>query len=171
MRHIRQIAKLAFVACFLPASAIAQRSAAGTKQEKAAQTGGAKSRAKSCDVEGVWELVSTTTAAGQNQPLNGYRQRKMLSRGHFMWLGANAKRDTIGLHTPSDSLRAYQVSGGTGTYALTGTTYTEHLDIFVVPTMEGQSFPAICRTAGDRWYHSYPPDSARKTVEVWRRTR
>jgi hypothetical protein len=122
-------------------------------------------------VEGVWELVSTTTAAGQDQPLNGYRQRKMLSRGHFMWLGADAKRDTIGLRTLTDSLRTYQMSGGTGTYALAGNTYTEHLDLFVVPTMEGQSFPALCRTAGNRWYHSYPPDSARKTVEEWRRIR
>src|SRR5438067_1368256 len=173
MRQVQAIAALALVTCVLPARSVAQAApATGAKPGKIVtqKTNGAKSRAKSCQVEGVWELVSTTTTDGQDRRLaNGYRQRKMVSRGHFMWIGADAKRDTIGLHTLSDSLRSTQVSGGTGTYTLNGNNYTEHLEIFLVPTMEGQSFPATCRMEGDRWYHSYPPDSAKKTVEVWRR--
>lgn len=171
MCQVQRIAALAFVACLLPASAIAQARATEANPKKAARTSSAAtSRTKSCDVDGVWELVSTN-AAGQDQPLNGFRQRKIVSRGHFMWLGAAAKRDTIALHTLVDTLRSNQVSGGTGTYTLAGNTYTEHLDVFVAPALEGQSWPATCRTAGDRWYHTYPPDSARKTTEEWRRIR
>jgi hypothetical protein len=121
-------------------------------------------------VEGVWELESVSDG-GRARALNGYRQRKILSQGHYMWLGADAKRDTIALRTLTDSLRASRVEGGTGTYSLSGNTYTEQLTIFVVPTMEGQAFPATCRTEGDRWYHTFPPDSTQQTVEVWRRIR
>ena len=114
--------------------------------------------------------------------MKGYRQMKIVSRGHFMWLGADAKRDTITRRTPADSLRATETAGGAGTYTLNGNTYTEHLTIFVEPTMEGQEFPATCRTEGDRWYHTYPPAATAvqaasnasqtpPTVEVWRRIR
>jgi hypothetical protein len=177
MRPACGIAAFALVACLLPAPVRAQvptttpGSQPGTPKPPAA----ARPRpAATCQVEGVWGLVSVTED-GQEQPHRGYRQRKIVARGHFMWIGVDARRDTITIRTTSDSLRARQVSGGTGTYSLAGNTYTEHLDYFFLPRMEGQDFPATCRTEGDRWFHTYPMDansgSKRMKVEVWRRIR
>ncbi|MGZ8377679.1 MAG: hypothetical protein ACXW0Z_10620 [Gemmatirosa sp.] len=178
MRPAHALAVLTFAACLLPVRLCGQG---------APSTGGApvvsmrqaptNARPAACQVEGVWELVSATDG-GQERPLRGYRQRKIVSRGHFMWLGADARRDTITLRTSSDSLRAAQVFGGAGTYTLEGNTYTERLELFFDATGEGRTLPATCRTVGDRWYHSFPVadgDAARSgmppAVEVWRRLR
>jgi hypothetical protein len=172
MRPVHGIVVLAFVACLAPARGGAQAKPATSPpagKAKPTQTAAKKPAASSaCRVEGVWDLVSVTDS-GKARDLAGYRQRKIVGMGHFMWIGADPKRDTIGLHTLTDSLRYSRVQGGYGTYALNGNKYTEHLDIFMIPTMEGQAFPATCRTEGDRWYHSYPPDSAKQTVELWKR--
>lgn len=164
MRHAYEIAAFMFVACVLPSHVHAQATA---------RNDAAKSGASPCQVEGVWELVSTTTG-GDSVPMGGYRQRKMVHRGHYMWLGADAKRDTITLRTLTDSLRASHTPGGAGTYTLAGNTYTERLTIFFDPAMEGRDFPATCRTEGDRWYHTFPATTSNtsqtpQTVEVWRR--
>jgi hypothetical protein len=186
MRHAHGTAALTFAACLLPASLHAQASPSaggrpgGTPAGAAVGTAAARARPAACQLEGVWELVSATQGA-ESRPMQGYRQMKIVSRGHYMWLGAEARRDTITLRTLADSLRAFQTPGGAGTYTLEGNTYTEHLALFVDPTMQGKPFPATCRTEGDRWYHTYPPPGTAQaastgprqppTVEVWRRVR
>jgi hypothetical protein len=100
---------------------------------------------------------------------------KVLTDRYFMFVGQAEKRDTLPLKTAMDTLRAYQISGGAGTYTTSGTTYTEHLDIFVIPSWIGTSFRATCRIAGGLWYHSFtePNDTTagpyQHFIEVWRR--
>lgn len=132
--------------------------------------------AAGCAVRGVWELVSTTQD-GKEQPLAGFRAMKALTDRHFMFVGQAAKRDTLPLKTAVDTLRAYQISGGAGTYTTSGTTYVEHLDIFVIPSWIGTSFRATCRIEGNLWYHSFTDPNDTTTVpgpyqhftEVWKR--
>jgi hypothetical protein len=129
-----------------------------------------------CPVRGVWELVSVSEN-GKDQPLGGYRQRKIVTDRHFMWMGQAARRDTLPLRTQLDTLRAYQTPGGAGTYTTSGTTYIEHIDFFVIPSWVGTSFRATCRVEGDRWYHSFTtpndttaaPGPYQHIIEVWRR--
>src|SRR6266516_4921111 len=103
-----------------------------------------------CRVRGVWELVSVSQN-GKDQPLAGYRGMKVLTDRHFMFVGQAGKRDTIPLKTGLDTLRAYQMSGGAGTYTTSGTTYVEHIEIFVIPSWIGTSFRATCRLEGGLW--------------------
>src|SRR5256885_17239472 len=69
----------------------------------------------SCQVRGVWELVSVSQN-GKDQPLAGYRGMKVLTDRHFMFVGHAAKRDTLPLKSEMDTLRAYQMSGGGGAH-------------------------------------------------------
>jgi hypothetical protein len=129
-----------------------------------------------CQVRGVWELVSVSQD-GKDQPLAGFKQLKVLTDRHFMWIGQAARRDTLPLKTELDTLRAYQVGGGAGTYTTSGNTYIEHIDLFVIPSWVGTSFKAACRIEGGRWYHSFtmPNDTTKAPgpyqhiVEIWRR--
>ena len=129
-----------------------------------------------CPVRGVWDLVSVSVD-GKDQPLNGYRQMHVLTERHSLWIGQSARRDTLPLKSEIDTLRAYRIAGGAGTYSTRGTSYTEHLDYFFDPSWVGTSFRAICRIEGDRWYHSYtvPNDTTtargpyQHIIEVWRR--
>lgn len=129
-----------------------------------------------CQVRGVWELVSVSQD-GKEQPLAGYKQRKVLTDRHFIWIGQAARRDTLPLKTELDTLRAYQVGGGAGTYTTTGTTYVEHIDVFAIPSWVGTSFKATCRIQGGRWHHSFTlpndttagPGPYQHVTELWRR--
>ncbi|GJG84888.1 hypothetical protein tb265_00690 [Gemmatimonadetes bacterium T265] len=178
MRHAHGSAALTIaVACLLPARASAQTGPRSAEEPKGARPRpGAASPAPACKVEGVWELVSVSYN-GQELPRPGYHERKVVARGQFMWLGSDAQRDTIPLRTAGDSLRAFRVAGGAGTYTLTGNTYTEHLEYFYDPRLVGQSIQATCRTEGDRWYHSFTPATpsggaggqSERLDQVWRR--
>jgi hypothetical protein len=184
MRPAHGIAALTLsAACLLPAPVRGQAAPPAGGRGAGAQRAGAprpagRGPAAACQVEGVWELVSVADS-GRPREMPGYRQRKVVARGHFMWLGEPGRRDTVVARTAADSLRRYQMSGGSGTYTLAGNTYTELLDYFVDPAMRGQRFPALCRTEGDRWYHTYPPPTGAsaanndppQTLEVWRRIR
>ena len=132
--------------------------------------------AAGCQVRGVWELVSVSQN-GKDQPLAGYRTMKVLTDRHFMFVGQAARRDTLPLKSATDTLRAYQISGGAGTYSTSGTTYIEHLDLFVIPSWVGTAFKATCRIEGGLWYHSFTdpndttagPGPYQHFIEVWRR--
>ena len=129
-----------------------------------------------CQVRGVWELVSVSQN-GKDQPLAGYRGMKVLTDRHFMFVGQAARRDTLPLKSATDTLRAYQISSGAGTYSTSGTTYIEHLDLFVIPSWVGTAFKATCRIEGGLWYHSFTdpndttagPGPYQHLIEVWRR--
>lgn len=177
MRPVHGIAALTFAACLLPACLHAQAGPTVTDGPGArAPRTGAAPAAPACRVEGVWELESVSYN-GQPLPRPGYHERKVVARGHFMWLGADAGRDTIPLTTAGDSLRAFRVAGGAGTYTLAGNTYTERLEYFYDPRMVGQSVQATCRTEGERWYHSFTPptpgsaggEQPVRLDQVWRR--
>ncbi len=129
-----------------------------------------------CQVRGAWELVSVSVD-GKDQPLAGWRQVKVVTGRHFIWVGHAARRDTLPLRTELDTLRAYQAVGGAGTYTTSGTAYVEHLDLFYDPGMVGTSFKATCRMEGNTWHHSFtaPNDTTKSAgpyahvAEVWRR--
>ncbi|HEU4995259.1 MAG TPA: hypothetical protein VFT29_10565 [Gemmatimonadaceae bacterium] len=129
-----------------------------------------------CQVRGVWELAASIVD-GKDRPLAGYKQRKLVTERYWMWLGMQARRDTLPLKTQADSLRLYLLGGGGGTYTTSGSTYVEHIDIENDPSWVGTSFTATCRVEGDRWYHSFTiPNDTSKTkeqihrlTEVWRR--
>jgi hypothetical protein len=82
------------------------------------------------------------------------------------------------MRTELDSLRALHVDGGAGTYTVSGNTYTERLEFFSDPRQIGRTVRAVCRTEGDRWYHSFrmlgeavSASNPQILEEVWRRVR
>jgi hypothetical protein len=163
----------------IAASFVVAAQARGQKAAPSAfwRAGSPVASAAGCRVVGLWELVSVSTD-GKDEPLNGYRQRKMVTPTHFMWIGEDAKRDTLPLVTPTDSLRVYRVMGGSGTYTTAGDRYTERLDYFIDPSGLGKSVTATCRVDGDRWYHGFttpwdttatPREPTHHVAEVWRR--
>jgi hypothetical protein len=128
-----------------------------------------------CKVEGVWELVSLTFD-GREMKFLSRPERKIVARGHWIWLGADARRDTLPLRTAADSLRATRIVGGAGTYTTTDSTFTQQIEFFFDPSAEGMTLVATCRTDGERWYYTYdlPPrpgagGRATRVSEVWRR--
>ena len=132
-----------------------------------------------CKVQGVWEMTAQIQA-GKRTEFTGARERKIVTRKHWMWLEGANRRDTLPLRTPLDSARYYAISGGAGTYDVSGHRYTEHIDLFVFPQFEGKSLTASCRIEGNRWYHSWrasdletpvagSPMSADSVTEIWRR--
>lgn len=132
---------------------------------------------RGCRVQGVWERVATLQS-GKRQEYTGARQRKVVTKKHHMWLNSEARRDTLPLRTLADTLNFYWVSGGSGTYEIAGSRYTEHLDMFSDPRLEGKSLKASCRVDGNRWYHTFRPSdldspapgqATDSITEVWRR--
>lgn len=130
-----------------------------------------------CPVRGVWELVSLSRN-GKDQPLNGAKQWKIVTQRHFMWVGSDARRDTLPMKTQADTLRRFLIGGGAGTYTVTRNGYAEHIEIFNDVTWLGKTWKATCRVAGNQWFHSYPfpqdstgvpRDSIAHFVEVWRK--
>jgi len=131
-----------------------------------------------CRVQGVWERVATIQS-GKRTDFTGARQRKIVTKKHFMWLTTAARRDTLPFRTALDSARFYAMSGGFGTYEVAGHKYTEHIHLFVDPRTEGKTFTTSCRVSGNQWYHTYlasdidvpmPGRSATdSTTEIWRR--
>src|SRR5947208_15689814 len=83
-------------------------------QKVTPQGSNAKRDPATCHIEGVWQLESMNWG-GQDQPQAGRTEHKMVSNGHFMWIGEEKRRDTIALHTQIDSMRAQLVTGGYGT--------------------------------------------------------
>lgn len=133
---------------------------------------------EACRVQGVWEREATIQA-GKRTEFTGARQWKIVTKKHFMWLTGANHRDTLPLVTALDSARFYAINGGSGTYEVAGHKYTEHIDLFVDPRLEGKSLTTSCRVDGNRWYHTYraadidTPIAGRaatdSTTEIWRR--
>jgi hypothetical protein len=132
-----------------------------------------------CRVQGVWEFVATVES-GKRTEFTGARERKVVTKKHWMFLGAANRRDTLPLRTALDTARLYAMFGGSGTYDVSGHRYTEHIDLFVVPSLEGKSLTAACRIEGNRWYHTFLPSDIGEplaagrsptdsTTEIWRR--
>jgi hypothetical protein len=129
-----------------------------------------------CRVQGVWDRVATIQARKRTE-FTGNKQRKVVTKKNYMWLAEETRRDTLPLKSVADTARFYAMSGGSGTYRVVGNKYTEHLDLFVDPKVEGRDFTATCRVDGNTWYHSYLSSDLGdttaagrdSTTEVWRR--
>ena len=133
-----------------------------------------------CKVQGVWEMTAQIQS-GKRTEFTGAREWKLVTKKHWMWLAGATRRDTLPLKTPLDTARYYAISGGAGTYDVSGHRYTEHIGLFVDPSFEGKSLTASCRIEGNRWYHTWrvgdlgtPPagstmQAADSITEIWRR--
>ena len=132
-----------------------------------------------CQVQGVWEMVATIQA-GKRTEFTGAQERKIVTKKHWMWLQSPNRRDTLPLRTPLDSANFYSIGGGFGTYDVSGSHYTEHIDAFVDPRYQGKSLGASCRIEGNQWFHrwalkdlitqpSTTPASTDSVTEIWRR--
>ncbi len=139
----------------------------------------AAAAAAPCRIQGAWERVATIQASKRTE-FTGARQTKFVGKKHYMWLAGETRRDTLPLRTVADTARFYAMSGGFGTYELVGDHYTEHLDVFVDPKLEGKTLKASCRVDGNRWYHTFlesdlaasvagRPPVTDSVTEVWRR--
>ena len=106
---------------------------------------------------GAWELVSghATTTDGKVLDYIGAKAQKVLSDGHFAFV-------TV---APTGT-----VAAGSGTYTISGSTYTE-----VVTNTAGHpatgTYTFTWRVEGDKWYHTGSSASGTKYEEVWRRLR
>lgn len=132
-----------------------------------------------CKVQGVWEMIASIQA-GKRAEFTGVTERKLVTRKHWMWLSAATRRDTLPLKTALDTANYYGINGGYGTYDVSGHRYTEHIDVFVAPALQGKSLTASCRIEGKQWFHTYlasdlgpqpAPASASKDsiTEIWKR--
>lgn len=129
-----------------------------------------------CRVRGVWDLLSRTID-GADAPLNGGRERKIVTAHHFMWVSQAGGRDTLPMNSELEMLRALKFEGGSGTYSVSGSTYIEHQELYDNAREIGTSFTASCRVTGDRWEHMFtiPNDTTTASgrilhfVQVYRR--
>jgi hypothetical protein len=104
---------------------------------------------------------------------------KVMTKNHFVWVSQETRRDTLPLKTFRDSVRVFSDGGGYGTYTVSGSNLTEHIEMFPDPNYIGKDWPATCQTTGNQWIHSWiSPEykdstgrSRRDTVaEYYRRT-
>lgn len=122
----------------------------------AARRDGQGSAPPACQVQGVWDLVATVQA-GKRTEFSGAVQQKVVTQKRFMWLAGASRRDTLPLRTQLDSANYYAMSGGAGTYNVSGHRYIENIELFVDPKLEGKSLIASCRVTGNQWFHTYLP--------------
>lgn len=106
---------------------------------------------------GAWELVSghATGTDGKVTDYTGAKSQKVLADGHFAFV-------TV---TPSGT-----VAAGSGTYAISGNTYTETVTNTAGRPATG-TYTFTWRVDGDNWYHMGTSPTGTKYEEVWRRVR
>src|SRR5450631_605463 len=84
---------------------------------------------------GTWELVSGTTIQGKDTTFTDYTKTrkflKIINGSHFAFVGHD-------LNKGKDSLKFY--TSGAGTYTLTDSSYTEHLQFCSDREWEGNDF-------------------------------
>ncbi len=132
------------------ASAAAQEALGDAALDRSPQA--ATAPVAACPVQGVWELVSGTED-GKPYPAT-LHARKLITRQHWAWVQGEGAPPSQ-LLTVGDTLRALRASlGGTGTYTVNGSTYTETIDVYPLPGYQGISLPFACRVEGDRFYQS-----------------
>jgi hypothetical protein len=116
----------------------------------------ASGSAAACRVQGVWRLERSVTNGKPDS--TSVQQRKIMTKNHFMWVAQESRRDTLPLKTYRDSVRYSRDVGGYGTYKVSGSTLTEHIEIFPTLRWVGTDFPATCKTDKDHWVHTWMSD-------------
>ncbi len=105
-----------------------------------------------CQLEGVWELISGK-ADGTPYPA-GIHEQKFITKTRWAWV-TKEDAEVKELKSAADSLKAFRATtGGSGTYTVQGTTYTEKIEFFPEIAFIGTSIPFSCRVEGDRFYQS-----------------
>jgi hypothetical protein len=85
---------------------------------------------------GTWELISGTTIQGKDTTVTDYTKNKkflkIINGSHFAFVGHDLTKgkDTLAFYT-----------SGAGTYTLTDSLYTEHLQFCSDRAWEGNDFP------------------------------
>ena len=122
----------------------------------AATRDNASGSAAACKLQGVWRLERVVTNGKADS--TSFQQRKIMTKNHFMWVNQQSRRDTLPLKTYRDSVRVFSDNGGYGTYKVSGSTLTEHIELFPTPSMVGTDFKATCRTDAKHWVHTWMSD-------------
>jgi hypothetical protein len=116
--------------------------------------GNTRDTAASCNVQGVWKQYKIVVNGKADSSDTG-QEVKLVTKTHFAWIQQESRRDTLPLKTFRDSVRVMTDGGGYGTYSLSGSNYTEHIEMFPDPTYLGKDWPATCQTTGSQWIHSW----------------
>ena len=106
---------------------------------------------------GAWELVSghAMSPDGKVTDYTGAKAKKVLADGHFAFLTVTT---------------AGTVAAGSGTYSISGNTYTETVTNTAGRPATG-TYTFTWRVEGDNWYHAGTSPNGTKYEEVWRRAR
>jgi len=115
------------------------------------QTNG--SGAKKSHLDGTWELVS-----GQQLP-KGARDIKIISGGHFIFVAYDTEKGKP-LYT------------GGGTYILSGSSYTEHIDFAsdeISAGLVGKDQPFTVKVDGDTFTQTGTLSNGKGLSETWKR--
>lgn len=134
----------------------------------AAMHGSASGSAQSaCQVQGVWRQERVATN-GKVDSTSG-QEAKIMTKSHFMWTSQESRRDTLPMKTYRDSVRALSNGGGYGTYTVSGSNLTEHIELFPTPSWTGRAFHATCRTDRNHWVHTWITDTYKDSTGRSRR--
>jgi hypothetical protein len=109
-----------------------------------------------CRLQGVWRLERVVTNGKPDS--TSVQERKIMTRNHFMWVAQQSRRDTLPLRTYRDTVAAMYDAGGYGTYKVSGSTLTEHIELFPTASWIGRDFKATCRTDANHWVHTWMSD-------------
>lgn len=110
--------------------------------------------AATCNVQGVWKAYKVITN-GKADSSGAGQEVKVMTKNHFVWVSQESRRDTLPLKTFRDSVRVYSDGGGYGTYTVSGSNLTEHIEMFPDPSYIGKDWPATCQTTDNHWIHSW----------------
>lgn len=116
--------------------------------------GNTRDTAASCNVQGVWKQYKIIVN-GKADSSGAGQEVKLVTKSHFAWIQQESRRDTLPLKTFRDSVRVFSDAGGYGTYSLSGSNYTERIEMFPDPTYIGKDWPATCQTTANQWIHRW----------------
>lgn len=111
------------------------------------------SHAQKSPLDGTWDLVS-----GQQLP-KGTRDIKIISGGHFIFVAYDMENGKP-LYT------------GGGTYRLSGTSYTEHIEFAsdrIAAGLVGKDQPFTVKVDGDTFTQTGTLSNGKALSEVWKR--
>ena len=109
-------------------------------------------QAKKSPLDGTWELV-----AGQQLPKDA-REIKIISGGHFIFATYDTEKGEL-------------LGTGGGTFILTGSSYTEHVDFGdnISPGVVGKDQHFTVKIDGDTFVQAGTLSNGKRLSETWKR--